>query len=33
MATWWAVLCAHRVGQGAFQAMGKEEKETLLGKP
>lgn len=33
MTTRWAILCAHRVGQRVFQAMGKEKKETLLGSP
>ena len=33
MPTQWAILCAYRVGQRVFQAMGKEKKETLLGKP
>lgn len=33
MTTRWAILCAHRVGQHVFQAMGKEKKETLLGSP
>lgn len=33
MPTQWAMLYAHRVGQRVFRVMGKEKKETLLGKP